>query len=210
MITEQNKDDLLEVIYRLGGSQINKTVLLTVAKFQFRHWDNDTFRNTAQALVEDNLIVLRSQHGHAVLTLEGRRRVEKSLYPSPNVTQNIVATDKLINSPIQQAGPGAKMTQTVSYSREDLDDLRRLVEVFDNHLDDLNLDTAANRKAMVQVATIKAQLEDDPDPVIVRQAGRTLRNIAEGAIGSLLATAALNPAVWTTAAAIMAKLFVGP
>ena len=62
---------------------------------------------------------------------------------------------------------------------------------------------------MAQVATIKAQLEDNPDPVIVKQAGRTLRNITEGAIGSLIAAAA-QPTVWATAAALLAKLFGGP
>jgi hypothetical protein len=36
---------------------------------------------------------------------------------------------------------------------------------------------------------------DEPDLVIVRQAGRTPRNIPEGAVGSLLAAAA-QPAVW--------------
>lgn len=103
----------------------------------------------------------------------------------------------------------ANRFQIVSYSRDDLDDLRRLVEVFDKHLDDLALDAAAKRKAEAQVATIKAQLKDEPDPVILKQAGRTLRNITEGAIGSLIAAAA-QPTVWATAAALLAKLFGGP
>jgi hypothetical protein len=103
----------------------------------------------------------------------------------------------------------ANRFQIVSYSRDDLDDLRRLVEVFDKHLDDLALDAAAKRKAEAQVATIKAQLKDEPDPVIVKQAGRTLRNITEGAIGSLIAAAA-QPTVWATATALSAKLFGGP
>ncbi len=208
MVTEQNKDDLLEIMYRMSRGELNKPVLLGEAKIHFDHWDKDTFWNTAQALVDDNLIVLRDHRGYAVFTLDGRRRVEARLNPSPTITQNIVNTDKLINSPIQQGGADAKMTQTVSYSRDDLDDLRRLVEVFDQHLDDLGLDATANRKVMAQVATIKAQLEDDPDPVIVKQAGRTLRNITEGAIGSLIATAA-QPAVWAWAAPIIAKFFGG-
>ena len=49
----------------------------------------------------------------------------------------------------------------------------------------------------------------DGDRVIVKQAGRTLRNITEGAIGSLIATAA-QPTVWAWAAPIIAKLFGGP
>jgi hypothetical protein len=103
----------------------------------------------------------------------------------------------------------ANRFQIVSYEGENLDNLRHLVEVFDSHLDDLNLDAAGKRKARAQIATIKAQLEDNPDPVIVNQAGRTLRNITEGAIASLIATAA-QPTVWATTAAILAKLFGGP
>src|SRR5664279_490298 len=44
-------------------------------------------------------------------------------------------------------------------------------------------------------ATLKAELAGQPDPGIVRQAGRTLRNITEGAIGSLLAASA-QPGLW--------------
>jgi len=42
--------------------------------------------------------------------------------------------------------------------------------------------------------------------VIVKQAGRTLRNILEGAAGSLLATAA-QPTVWAWIHQVMQKLF---
>src|ERR1700722_11357092 len=74
-------------------------------------------------------------------------------------------------------------------------DLGRLVTEFSSHLDDLNLEARQKRKAEAQIATLKAQLSDEPDPVIVRQAGRTLRNITEGAIASLIATAA-QPTIW--------------
>jgi hypothetical protein len=206
MVTYQNKDDLLEVMYRRGGGQ--KAVHLGEVKTQFENWDEDTFWDTVQALIDDKLIVYRG-HGYADFTLEGRRRSEKHLHPTPIVTQNTVAVGTAINSPIQQGGAYSKMTQTVGYSRDDFDDLRRLVEVFDKHLDDLALDALAKRKAKAQVATLKVQLEDEPDLVIVKQAGRTLRNITEGAIGSLIATAA-QPTVWAWAAAVIAKLFGGP
>ena len=53
-----------------------------------------------------------------------------------------------------------------------------------------------NKRASAQIAIIEAQATDDePDPVIIKQAGSTLRNITEGAIGSLVATA-VQPAVW--------------
>jgi hypothetical protein len=205
MVTEQNKDDFLEEMYRKSGGQ--KAVHLGELKIQFEHWDKDTFWDTAQALEDDKLIVYRG-HGYAHFTPEGRRRAEKRIHPTPTFTQNTVTIGTAINSPIQQSGAHANMTQTVSYSHENLDDLHRLVEVFDAHLDDLNLDAPAKQKAMVQVATIKAQLQGEPDSVIVKQAGRTLWDITKGVISSLIATA-VQPTVWGTAAAIMAKLFGG-
>jgi hypothetical protein len=79
------------------------------------------------------------------------------------------------------------------------DDLARLVTDLSKHLDELNLDARRKQRAEAQIATLKAELagepDGEPDSTIVRQAGRTLRSITEGAIGSLVATAA-QPSVW--------------
>lgn len=95
----------------------------------------------------------------------------------------------MVGSSVQQAGADANQEQTLTYiSPEQRSDLERLVTEFTAHLEELNIDPSQKRKAQTQIATIKAQLSDDePDPVIIKQAGRTLRNITEGAIGSLVA-----------------------
>ena len=87
----------------------------------------------------------------------------------------------------------------MTYTQKEQDDLNQLVAIFDVHLDELEIDVRQERKAESQVATLKAQLADEPDPIIVKQAGRTLRNITEGAVGSLVAAAA-QPGVWAAAA----------
>ena len=76
--------------------------------------------------------------------------------------------------------------------RQDLD---KLVATMENHLDELRLDRDATRKAEAQIATLKAQLIDQPNPIVVNQALSTLRNVVEGAIGSLIAVA-VQPTVW--------------
>jgi len=77
-------------------------------------------------------------------------------------------------------------------------DLATLLTELTSHINELSLDIRQKQKAEAQIATLKAQqLTDQPDPVIVQQAGRTLRNVTEGAIASLLATAA-QPTVWHT------------
>jgi hypothetical protein len=110
------------------------------------------------------------------------------------------------NSPVQQGGVQSTQQQTITYSGNQMSDLSRFVNELACHLEELPIDAAQRRKANAQLATLKAQLSDEPDPVIVTQAGRTLRNILEGAIGSLLATAA-QPTVWGWIDEALRRLF---
>ena len=75
------------------------------------------------------------------------------------------------------------------------EDLAKLVAELTTHLDELNLDGRQKQRAEAQLAALKAELAGEADPEIVKQAGRTLRNITEGAVASLIATAA-QPDVW--------------
>lgn len=161
------------------------------------------------SVVEANKVMIDNEIGNARNNIVTELDVIiNSPSPSPNHTHNTVIANT-VNAPIQQGGAHAVMTQTVSFSHDELDDLRNLVDVLGEHLDELTLDVSEKQKALAQVATINAQLEVEPDPVIVKQAGRTLRSITEGAIGSLIATAA-QPAIWASTARIISKLFGGP
>ncbi|MGD0519829.1 MAG: hypothetical protein ABSA48_01115 [Terracidiphilus sp.] len=125
-----------------------------------------------------------------------------------NNVYNTINVGHMVSSSVQQAGAHADQNQTIAYSsQEDRSNLERLIVELTNHLNELNIDAYQKQKAEAQIATIKAQLTDDePDPVIIKQAGRTLRNITEGAIGSLVATA-VQPAVWHWISQAMAMLF---
>ena len=85
--------------------------------------------------------------------------------------------------------------QTTSIEIREQGDLARLVREFTDHIDELHLSQREKQRAEAQIATLQAQLTDDPDPLIVGRTISTLRNITEGAIGSLLATAA-QPTIW--------------
>ena len=201
----ENKDELLEVIYRLGGREITKNVHLPEAKMHLDHWEKETFWDTAQALIDDQLLLLRNNKGYAAMSLQGRKKVEDRLNPPTSHTHNVVS-GTFTNSPIQQGGAHSVQHQAVTYTQKEQDDLNQLVTIFDAHLDELEMDVRQKRRAEAQVATLKAQLADEPDPIIVKQAGRTLRNITEGAVGSLVAAAA-QPGIWAVAADIMTRLF---
>jgi hypothetical protein len=76
-----------------------------------------------------------------------------------------------------------------------VEDLTKFVSEFRVHIADLRLRPEDEKRVDVQLKTIDAQLSDEPNPLIVREAGRSIRNITEGAIGSLIASAA-QPSVW--------------
>jgi hypothetical protein len=150
-------------------------------------------------------------NGAGIEVIENAQRHPDQPSPSfPSVTYNIVNNTMnvgtALNSPLQQAGPASALTQTIAYSSQELADLSRLVVEFERHINELEIDPQQKQRAEAQIATLKAQLTDEPDPVIVKQAGRTLRNITEGAIGSLVAAAA-QPTVWSWVTAAMEKLF---
>lgn len=106
------------------------------------------------------------------------------------VTYNI---GTMHNSPLQHVSPGGHGTQTTTYSS---DDLRSVVALYRQHVDELRLDDVQRRRADAQVATIEAQLIDEPDPSIIRSAGRSLKTIVEGAIGGAAGTAIAAAPVW--------------
>jgi cation transport regulator ChaC len=144
--------------------------------------------------------------------IEGaKRRPDQPSANFPSVSYNIVYNTMHVgtmhNSPIQQGGVNSTQTQTITYSPQDLGDLYRLISELTSHLNELSLDERQLQKAQAQIATIKAQLSDEPDPVILKQAGRTLRNVIEGAVGSLLATAVSQPTIWTWVHEAMQRLF---
>ena len=83
-------------------------------------------------------------------------------------------------------------------------DLKKLVSDLGAHLGELNLDPKQRKRAELQIAALEAELSTgQSDSSVVNQAGRTLRNITEGAIGSLLATA-VQSSVWQWISQILA------
>jgi hypothetical protein len=59
----------------------------------------------------------------------------------------------------------------------------------------LALEGRQKERAIAQIEVLQTELKNEPDTAVVAQAGRTLRNIIEGAVASLLATA-VQPAIW--------------
>jgi hypothetical protein len=127
--------------------------------------------------------------------------------PTPgfgSVTYNTINVHHMESSSIQQAGEQSSLVQTVNYNAKELDDLRRALDLLQQHFDELRLEPAAKNKALAQVATLNAQLSDEPDPVILKQAARTLRSLVEGVIAGLV-TEAIKPEVWQFIGSVLGR-----
>lgn len=104
----------------------------------------------------------------------------------------------LVNYFFGNVGNVAQHSENVSQIANfglDVAELARLVEELSMHLGDLKLDERQTLRAEAQISALRAELKGEPNWANVRQAGRTLRNILEGAIASLLATG-VQPTVW--------------
>jgi hypothetical protein len=129
--------------------------------------------------------------GFGKITARGVDVVEGTASAPISVTLND-HNISIIQSSNVQIGHSNTINQTTGI---DTDELTTFVAAIAPHLAELNLDPRQRQRAESQIATLQTELAGEPDPGIVSQALRTLRSITEGAIGSLLASAA-QPGIW--------------
>jgi hypothetical protein len=142
-------------------------------------------------------------HGTDVL----ERAKQHPNQPAPGfgaVTYNTINIQHMESSSIQQAG--SRSTQTINYGQTDLDDLKRALDHLEQNFDQLRLDDTSGRKAKAQIATLKAQLTHEPNPTILKEAGKTLRNVTEGVVGGLITTA-VQPTTWQFVHDVLTRMF---
>jgi hypothetical protein len=144
-----------------------------------------------------NILKNRINNEIQAMALEGTLRMHEK--NPPHLTN-------VFNGPVGNfAQNSTHFTQTANTGIS-TETIAQLVAEFTTHLDELHLEPRQKRRAEAQITALRAKLAGDPDPGIVRQAGRSLRNITEGSIGSLIATAA-QPGVWHWVQQTMNSLF---
>lgn len=168
---------------------------------QLPDWSKERFFAAAKGLEQQGYI-LDPSGPMLNVDLSSTARKLMAARRSPPPAQSIhIGTNS--NSPIQQLGHGATGTQTVTYNTT-RDDLERLAAIFREHGSELNLSPAAKREADASVKTIEAQLaQDTPNPTIVREAGKSLKTVVEGAAGNLIASGLSEPGLWQWVLSLM-------
>ncbi|MGC2826975.1 MAG: hypothetical protein WA322_22570 [Pseudolabrys sp.] len=200
---------LLEAIYErtvITGNPVHATKLaVTIGSTEeeaLAAWRYLKERNLIKAY---NIAGAARVNANGIDTIENARRHPDNPPPGfGSITYNNITIHHMAGGGIQQAGANSIQHQTI-YNSQDLDDLRQAIGILEHHIDELNLDAATKRKALAQVVTLKAQLSDEPNPTIIREAGRSLRNITEGTIGGLLSAAAIDH--WQLVHDVLTRLF---
>ncbi|WP_019937826.1 hypothetical protein [Bordetella sp. FB-8] len=201
MADAELKEQILKSVYRRIAHLPNRNASAWEIRAEFDHVDKDTFFDALIEMVSEKTLFDRG-HGYVALTPDGRDKADRLVNPPPTFNHNTLNIGQAVNSPVQQ-GIHAHQTQTTTYTGPSTDELQQLVDLMKAHLAELQLPALDERKAKAQLATIEAQLLDEPNPSIVKEAGHTLRNITEGTIAGLLANAA--PSVWPIVHGLLAQ-----
>lgn len=109
-----------------------------------------------------------------------------------NMTNNI-EIGVMTGGGVQQ-GNAASTQQVESATSVDVPSVRATLQAFETDIDNAQVPTNIKGEIKAELATIRAQLEKaTPSSSILREAGASLRNIVEGAVGSAVSSA---PALW--------------
>lgn len=197
MSAKQDQDDLIDALFAMSQTSGKRPSIQEAGMKHFPDWDRDRLFDAAQALETAGAILNPAGPMlHVDLSSTARKEAAARAAPrqAPSSSSTTYNIGSVHNSPFQHVEAGGHGTQNTSYSANDLG---AIIELYRQHVDELGLDSAARRRADAQVATIEAQLIDEPDPGIVKAAGKSLKTIVEGAIGGALGNAVANPGVWT-------------
>lgn len=194
MASTPDKDELLEALFELGQHSGKRPSVMDAHIKRFPDWDIGRLRSTAEALLEDGLIMNPTGAMlHVDISSTGRKWVEqKRATPAPSAT--MIHIGSVNQSPFQVNSAGSHGVQNTSYSTNDL---QSVVDLYRKHVDELGLDDVQRRRADAQVVAIEAELMEDPNSTIAENAGKSLKTILEGAVGSATGSALASSPLWT-------------
>ncbi len=106
-----------------------------------------------------------------------------------NTTGNITGSTVVIDSTVSGSFNSQKKMPSD-------DDIASITKVISENLSELKLSLLDKNKVDAQIATINAQLSTEPDRTILNTAFKTLKNVLESAIGSILANGLKLSDIW--------------
>lgn len=117
--------------------------------------------------------------------------VEKNVAEKKNYTVNNFY-GPMNNTQIQQNSDNATQNMQVTNSiNKEL--IRTLIELFSNNIEKLDLDSSKQDEILTSIKTVSTQLEsENPNPPIIYECFKTIRNVLEGVASSLIASGLIH------------------
>ncbi|MEK7396069.1 MAG: hypothetical protein AAB116_03935 [Candidatus Poribacteria bacterium] len=164
--------------------------------YQELNFDREFALKIAQYLKEEGLLEFMTFGPTIRITHSGVIEIEEAISKPSNPTEhfppvNIISIGQMVNSQIQQSSPGAN--QTTNINEDKLKELGEIVQSLRDSLDKFPLKDQQKSDLQAEIQTIEAQMASSkPKSVIIKESFHSIRNILEGAAGSLLASELLR------------------
>jgi len=135
-------------------------------------------------LKEEQLLKLMNLDGDLQITHNGVVEIEKALSEPEKPTEHF--PPYIINSQIQQANPD--VSQTVSFSDDDYNNLKEMMILLREFIEqESELESDKKSALIAEIGAIEAQMSSPkPKHNIMFESLHAIRNVVEGAIGTVL------------------------
>ncbi len=116
------------------------------------------------------------------------------------ITGTIIGSNVIVDSEVSNSFNQSPIGKSLSNN-----DIAYFVKLLYENISELKLSTSDQKKVEAQLATINAQLSTEPDSSIIKKAGKTIKNVLESAIGSLLANAIQPSEAWINIQSLLSR-----
>lgn len=188
---KRNRFQFLKKLYEITEGN----ALCSVNMWEFGNeleFTRQTTEQIVQFLVGENLVKYFTLGGNIVITHQGIVQVENALSEPDKPTLyfppiNIINVQNMAGSQIQQGT--SESNQTYSSSTSDYKDVFGFIMELEGKLDELQLDSSDAQEISADVSTIESQIKSSrPKNLIIKESLKSIKNILEGATGSVIAS----------------------
>lgn len=193
--TKKKRFEFLNSLYEVtGGSKfsiVNMNELGTELGLK-----NEETGTIVQYLVGENLVEYMSLGGGIGITHYGVKEVEEALsHPEKPSTYfppvNIIQIHHMEGSQIQQGATSSVQTGTFNIGKTE--DINAFLDSLKSQLNELPIGEEDKEEVTSDIETIESQLRSSrPKDGIVKECLKSIRNVLEGATGSILASGLLS------------------
>ena len=196
-IEEKKKQrfQFLKRLYELsGGDKFKPFEMFEIGKEL--GFDKELTANLNQYLEGEMLIKYITFNNVITITHIGIVEVEEALSNPDEPTEhfpalNIISVGQMVNSQIQQASP--QSIQSIAIDQSKINEIKQFLLDLKKSIDQLELINEQVTELQAEIKTMEAQISSSkPKSIILTESVKTMRNILESVVGSVIASGLLQ------------------